>query len=337
MTRISSFLLFLSGFLLITSSFSANAQILVAPSFLSGDGFAIGVADFINAGETGENMIWDYSGLVAQDSYNVLILPSSPSPYEDDYPGANWIMEIAEASQSVYFNLGPDFFEFFGGVEQGVSYPLTDSDIFWPYPFEYGETWNDSMSGTLNAQGIIINRTGTTESTLNGYGTISLPGGIQLDDVTRVELNREIIDSSFVGVDIYKVNQIRFYHGTLLAPLVVHTNFQIISELDTTVVDYTELLQSYTLGLALIEQPKAEFGLFPNPASNNVQMVWSSFGASPNKIQIRDITGRIIKEFNTVFGMSATTFDVSSWASGVYTVTVNPGQENSATKKLIVE
>jgi hypothetical protein len=337
MTRISSSLLFLSGFLLITSSFSANAQTLVAPSFLSGDGFSFGVTDFISAGYPGENMIWDYSGLVTQDSYNVLILPSSPSPYEEDYPDANWIMEMAAASQSIYCNFGPEFFEFFGGVEQGASYPLTDSDIFWPYPFEYGETWNDSMSGTLDVQGIIINRTGITESTLNGYGNISLPGGIQLDDVTRVELNREIIDSSFVGVDIYKINQTRFFHGTLLAPLVVHTNAQIISELDTTVIDYTELLQLYTVGVSPIEQPKAEFGMFPNPASNNVQVVWSSFGASTNKIEIRDITGRVIKELNTIFGMSATTFDVSSWASGVYTVTVNPGQENSATKKLIVE
>ena len=337
MTRISSSLLFLSGFLLITSSFSANAQALVAPSFLSGDGFSLGVTDFISAGDPGENMIWDYSGLVTQDSYNVLILPSSPSPYEDDYPDANWIMEMAAISQSIYCNFGPEFFEFFGGVEQGASYPLTDSDIFWPYPFEYGETWNDSMSGTLDVQGIIINRTGTTASTLNGYGNISLPGGIQLDDVTRVELNREIIDSSFVGVDIYKINQIRFFHGTLLAPLVVHTNAQIISELDTTVIDYTELLQSYTVGVSPIEQPKAEFGMFPNPASNNVQVVWSSFGAPTNKIEIRDITGRVIKELNIIFGMSSTTFDVSSWASGVYTVTVNPGQENSATKKLIVE
>jgi len=337
MTRTTFPLLLLSAFLLITPNFSVNAQILIAPSFLSGDGFSYGVTDFINAGEPGENMIWDYSGLVTQDSYNVLILPSSPSPYEDDYPDANWIMEIAAASQSIYCNFGPEFFEFFGGVEQGASYPLDDSDRFWPYPFEYGETWNDSMSGTLNAQGMIINRSGTTESTLNGYGSLLMPGGFQLDDVTRVQLDREIIDSSFVGVDIYKINQIRFYHDTLLAPLIVHTNFQIISELDTTVIDNTELLQSYTVGVSPIEQPKAEFGMFPNPASNNVQVVWSSFGASTNKIEIRDITGRVIKELNTIFGMSATTFDVSSWASGVYTVTVNPGQNNSTTKKLIVE
>ena len=140
----------------------------------------MGVAGIISAGDPGEEMDWDYSGTVTQDSYGIHILPASPSAYEDDYPDANWIMEIPSYSQSVYTNLGPEYFEFFGGVEQGVSYPLTDSDIFWPYPFEYGETWNDAMSGTLNVQGMIIN--GTRQ------GQVALVVGRK-----SVKLSREIV------------------------------------------------------------------------------------------------------------------------------------------------
>jgi hypothetical protein len=337
MTRPLFFCLFLSNALLSTLSSEANAQTLVAPSFLSGDSFTMGVTGIVSAGEPGEDMNWDYSGIVTQDSYGINILPSSPSAYEDDYPEANWIMEVPAASQSIYCNLGPDFFEFFGGVEQGLSYPLTDSDRLWSYPFEYEETWNDSMSGTLNAQGMIINRSGTTESTNNGFGSVSMPGGVQLDDVTRVEMTREITDSSFTGVNIYVVHQIRFHQGTMVAPLVVHTNFQIISELDTTVTNSTEVLQAYTVGLTSIAPPKEEFGMFPNPARDDVQVVWSSYGASSKMVEVRDITGRVVEEIRSVSGMSSTTIDVSAWASGVYTVTVNPGQNNPTTKKLIVE
>jgi hypothetical protein len=337
MTRPLLFGLFLSSTVLTTLTSEANAQTLVAPSFLSGDSFTMGITDAITAGESGENMNWDYSGIVTQDSYGINISPSSPSPFEDDYPGANWIMELPSYSQSIYMNLGPDYFEFFGGIEQGGSYPLTDSDRFWPYPFEYGATWNDSMSGTLNVQGTIINRTGTTESTMNGYGSVSMPGGVQLDDVARVEMMREITDSSFTGVNIYVVHQVRFHQGTLVSPLVVHTNFQVISELDTTVTNSTEFLQSYTVGQTSMEQPKEEFGMFPNPARDDVQVVWSSFDASSKTVEVRDITGRVVEEIRTVSGMSSTTIDVRSWPSGVYTVTVNPGQKNPTTKKLIVE
>lgn len=337
MTRPLLLSLFFSGAALISLSSEANAQTLVAPSFLSGDSFTMGVTDAIIAGESGENMNWDYSGIVTQDSYEIHISPSSPSPYEDDYPGANWIMELPAYSQSVYMNLGPNYFEFFGGIEQGGSYPLSDSDRFWPYPFEYGATWNDSMSGTLNVQGTIINRTGTTQSTMNGYGSVSMPGGVQLDDVTRLEMTREITDSSFTGVNIYVVHQIRFNQGDLLAPIVVHTNLQVISGLDTTVTNSTEVLQSYTAGQTSIEQPQSEFGMFPNPARDDVQLVWSSFDASSKTVEVRDITGRVVEETRSVSGMSSTTIDVRSWASGVYTVTVNPGQKNPTTKKLIVE
>ena len=337
MTRPLLFCLFLSSAILSTLSSEANAQILVAPSFLTGDSFTMGVTGIVSAGEPGEDMNWDYGGIVTQDSYGINISPSSPSAFEDDYPGANWIMDIPSYSQSVYMNFGPEYFEFFGGVEQGVSYPLTDSDIFWPYPFEYGATWNDSMSGTLNVQGVIINRSGTTESTNNGFGSLSMPGGAQLDDVTRVEMTREITDSSFTGVNIYVVHQIRFHHGNLLAPLVIHTNFQVISGLDTTVTNSTEVFQSYSVGLTSIAPPKEEFGMFPNPARDEVQVVWSSFSASSKMVEVRDITGRVVEEIRSVSGMSSTTIDVSAWARGVYTVTVNPGQNNPTTKKLIVE
>ena len=337
MTRPLLFCLFFLSALLSTPCSEANAQTLVAPSFLSGDSFTMGVTGIVNAGEPGEDMNWDYSGTVTQDSYGIHILPSSPSAYEDDYPGANWIMDIPSVSQSIYCNLGPDSFEFFGGVEQGGSYPLTDSDIFWPYPFEYGSTWNDSMSGTLNVQGTITNRSGITESTNNGFGALSMPGGVQLEDVTRVEMTREITDSSFTGVNIYVVHQVRFHQGELLAPLVIHTNLQVISELDTTVSNSTEVLQSYTVGLTSIAPPKEEFGMFPNPARDDVQVVWSSFSASSKMVEVRDITGRVVEELRSVSGMSSTTIDVSAWARGVYTVTVNPGQNNPTTKKLIVE
>lgn len=337
MTRLLFFGLFLSAAALTTLPSLANAQTLVAPSFLSGDSFTMGVTDIISAGDPGEDMNWDFSAIVTQDSYDIHILPSSPSPYEDDYPGANWIMELPSYSQSVYMNLGPEYFEFFGGVEQGVSYPLADSDRFWPYPFEYGATWNDSMSGTLNVQGTIINRSGTTESTMNGYGSVSMPGGVQLDDVARVEMTREITDSSFTGVNIYVIHQIRFHQGDLLAPIVVQTNFQVITELDTTVTNSTEVLQSYAVGQTSIEQPQSEFGMFPNPARDDVQLVWSSFDASSKTVEVRDITGRVVEEMRSVSGMSSTTIDVRSWARGGYTVTLNPGQKNPTTKKLIVE
>jgi|GEM_PF-934869 len=345
MTYSNKTLLFLSAFsvlMIAFSGFQAKAQTLIAPSFLSGDSFTTGVTGFITAGEPGENMTWDYSDALVLDSYVTTVLPSSPSPFEDDYPGANWILDIPAASQSLYLNLGPDYYEYFGGVEQGSSYPLTNSERFFPYPFTFGDTWTDGMSGTLNIAGLIINRSGIVESTVDGYGSISLPGGIQLDDVTRVNLHRVITDSSEVGVDIYIVDHIMFYEGTMLAPLVNHTHLQIVSPLDTTIADYFEILQGYAVGIDQVvdQETGVEFGMFPNPATDKVQVVTSSFGNGGSAIEIievRDITGRLVEAVRPISGLNVTVFDVSSWMSGVYTVTVNPGEPGSTTKQLIIE
>ncbi|PCJ81892.1 MAG: hypothetical protein COA49_02710 [Bacteroidetes bacterium] len=336
------FLSVLAFFFISTSSFQAKAQTLVAPVFISGDSYTLGITELVDEGEPGENMVWDYSGVITPGGYEIVILPSSPSPFEDDYPEANWIMEIGAANQSIYVNFGPDYLEYLGGVEQGISYPLTNSEIFFPYPFTYGETWIDDMSGTLNAAGMIINRSGIVESTVDGYGSLSLPGGIQLNDVTRVKTHREITDSTIIGVDTYVIDQIRFYQGTMLAPLVSHANIQIISPLDTTVINYCELLQTYTVGIDNIvtQDERLDFGMFPNPATSRVQVVTPSFeygGSSINIIEVRDIAGRLVETISPISGMNVSVFDVSSWTSGVYNVTVNPGEQNSSTKQLLVE
>ena len=54
MTRLLFFGLFLSAAALTTLPSLANAQTLVAPSFLSGDSFTMGVTDIISAGDPGE-------------------------------------------------------------------------------------------------------------------------------------------------------------------------------------------------------------------------------------------------------------------------------------------
>ena len=121
----------------------ANAQTHIAPSFLSGDSYTMGTLEELSeAGAAGENMAWDYSSFVTDNSYNGQILSSTPSSFEDDYPNANWMIEIGGGQY--YFNFGPDVYEYYGGVEGGVSYPYYDSEIYFPYPFEYGETWTDT-------------------------------------------------------------------------------------------------------------------------------------------------------------------------------------------------
>ncbi|HIK67665.1 MAG TPA: T9SS type A sorting domain-containing protein [Flavobacteriales bacterium] len=318
----------------------ANAQTLIAPSFLSGDSYTMGVLELSEAGEVGENMVWDYSTFLTVNSYNAQILSSSPSSFEDDYPYANWMLEAGGAQY--YYNYGPDVFEYFGGVEGGASYPYNDSEIYFPYPFSYGETWTDTFDNVLNIAGFETHRSGIVSSVVDGYGTLDLPGGVHLDDVTRISLSREITDSSMTGEVTYLIDVAMFYSGTTVVPMVTHTHLQVIEVQDTSIQDYTEILQSYLVEIDELQNEATEinFTMFPNPASSKVQFVFAGGINAPHStdvIEIRDISGRLIETLNLVPGVNSGAIDVSSWAKGVYTATSKLGLENVSTKQLIVE
>lgn len=318
----------------------ATAQTLIAPYFLSGDSYTMGVLELSEAGEVGENMVWDYSTFFTVNSYNAQILPSSPSQFEDDFPNANWMLEAGGAQY--YYNYGPDVYEYYGGVEGGASYPYYDSEIYFPYPFSYGETWTDTFDNVLNIVGFETHRSGIVSSVVDGYGTLDLPGGVHLDDVTRISLSREITDSSMTGEVTYLIDYTMFYSGTIVIPMVTHTHLQVIEGQDTTIQDYSEILQSYLLEIDELqhEVTKLDFTMFPNPANSQVQFVFANGINSPHltdAIEIRDITGRLIETLNLVPGVNSGVIDVSSWAKGVYTATYKMDLENVSTKQLIVE
>ena len=317
-----------------------NAQTLIAPSFQSGDGYTMGVLELSEAGEVGENMAWDYSNFFTVNSYNAQILSSTPSPFEDDFPNANWMLEAGGAQY--YYNYGPDVFEYYGGVEEGVSYPYSDSEIYFPYPFSFGETWTDTFDIELNILGIETHRSGIVSSVVDGFGALDLPGGVHLEDVTRISLSREITDSSMTGAVTYLIDLAMFYSGTTVVPMVTHTHFQVIEGQDTAIQDYTEILQSYLVEIDDLQNEATEldFTMFPNPASSKVQFVFASginAAHSMEALEIRDISGRLIETLNLVPGVNSGVIDVSSWAKGVYTATSKLGLENVSTKQLIVE
>ncbi len=56
--------------------------------------------------------------------------------------------------------------------------------------------------------------------------------------------------------------------------------------------------------------------VFPNPASENINIVFSSFNVSPKKLQVLDLSGRCVKEIR--FRDNQIQLNVSEFASGIY-------------------
>jgi hypothetical protein len=77
----------------------------------------------------------------------------------------------------------------------------------------------------------------------------------------------------------------------------------------------------------------------PNPASDVTMINYTLNGSSKVTLSVRDIAGHLVEEFelgNKSIGSHNYQLNVSSYAPGVYSYTINAGSTN-ITRKMIVE
>ena len=308
-----------------------QAQTINAPVLEAGDHFTYAATDLIPVGEAGENMVWDYTSLGVTQNFNGQFLPAIPSPFQDDYPNAEWIWEMAGGQY--YYNLGPDMFEYFGGVEGGASYPYLDSEEFYPYPFNYEQTHADTSINDVTIMGMAYERTVITNTAIDGYGTLNLPNGVVYDDVCRIRVYREITDVSIAGTSSVIIDQTTFVQNGLAAHIVSHSDIEVNQAGSTQEFNVLEYLVSYTTN---VDEPQAqdlEFAMYPNPSSDDVMLRW----AMPvEAIVVYDLTGREVDRVVSIPGLGMATLDVSDWTPGAYTVSFINGK-SATSQKILVE
>lgn len=306
------------------------AQILEPPIIIAGDAFTYTVTDTVAPGDAGENMVWDYLNLGFIQSYNGQFLQSDTNdPNKDDFPYAAWIWEMAGGQY--YYNFGPDMFEYFGGVENGTSYSYIDSEEYYPYPYNYGETHQDSAINTMNIMGMETFRSTFISTTFDGYGVLNMPNERSYNDVSRITVHRELSDSTIVGITNMIIDQTLFVQNGIPTPIVAHADIEVITEAGVEVYHVMEYLQNYTVGAEEIELDM--FAMYPNPSADRVTLRWAAGAAS---IIAYDALGREVEVINTIPGITVAQFDVRDWAPGVYSISFTSG-EVVTTKQLIVE
>lgn len=86
--------------------------------------------------------------------------------------------------------------------------------------------------------------------------------------------------------------------------------------------------------VALQEETKSDFNLYPNPTNTFVNIEFSKITES-SKLQVSDLMGRIILS-QPVNGKNKVQMDVSNLSGGVYIVTVADKKGNASTKQLVI-
>jgi len=165
-------------------------------------------------------------------------------------------------------------------------------------------------------------------------------GVFTTDDITASNVNWTAENNGLANVQVFDLLQTR----TIRYDLVSNTDFEGAIYAAThgrgifrtgSTSDYVSIEEPKQVEVEAIEKLE----LFPNPAQNNVNVVLNLENRSDVKINVRDMSGKLVKAVsynNLPGGTEKVSFSVQSLKNGNYVISVIKGQEVKTGKLVIV-
>ena len=150
----------------------------------------------LNIGNPGAGT-WDFSGLQTSSTLNLTSVAVSETPFVARYPGATHALQTSvlyqglPATAYIYFKLGTNLSNMgqAASVQNGAASVIainTPVQLLYPLPATYGSAWSASFldSTIIYLDGVPMTGSGLRHAAsfvVDGYGTMTLPGGKQLE------------------------------------------------------------------------------------------------------------------------------------------------------------
>jgi hypothetical protein len=300
-----------------------------------GSDFAI-VSQTVDQSASGANAAWGFGALTQTGTNEDTFAATDPNI--GDYPGTTQVLTINDGTTSsqVFYKVVGSTLSLTGASnpEFTLNYN-TDNALVGTYPLTYANAaTNDAIAGTISALGQTAAFTGTINTEVDAYGTLSFTvtgQGSYSGNVTRIKTTQSVSFSVFGFQGTASIDNYNYYKDSDGA-LVFRTTDGAVSvpvlNINET-FSSTEALITNTLSVADNTLVENSVKLYPNPVQetlyikqiNNVQV---------SAIQIMDLSGR---EVLTVKG-NQNVINLSSLHSGLYLVKMTTSEGN-LTKKII--
>ncbi|HEY9113782.1 MAG TPA: T9SS type A sorting domain-containing protein [Bacteroidales bacterium] len=292
-----------------------------------------------NPGDAGENVTWDFSNL--QQSYEVDWFAIDPvnTGFFNMFPTSDIAFYIPgdENNGWTFYNtgngeeislLGAVLLNGSGNDVDTTYFGLDDPDLLFEFPMTYPDQFSDDIEGIsvvfYQGQMFELERSGTTTTEVDGYGTLTTPEGT-FYDVIRVKRTEDIVDIYLMFVTYQEIVRYDWFSPDY-DYLLYHTEEIVIKDASgneqnrTTQTWYAEP----RLITGLSEKKIGNFTVYPNPCKDVLNLPIELVSKS-QKIEIINMQGSTIYSNN----QKADKIDVSPFKAGVYIVLItgNDGKQ----------
>lgn len=334
-------------FTTLTVAFLGNAQSLTqANEAAIGENQTMYVCDsFVDRQENvvGTGITWDFTDLDAYygETRDYEILDATSSTFSSDFPFSQKTLKLGAIE--TYYNSNSMLRSSQGFVYDEpnlgdvVATFEIDSANLVAYPFAYGNSFNDTYSGTLTNSNIgTASLSGEIDVTIDGMGTLNLPNSVTYSNVIRLksaDSTYALVTLPIIGPSpvIIERTQYEYYDiANSNMPVLIITNIKLSSALlneDQTLVLASDDPMQY---LGLNNKTAVNFTISPNPSTDKITLT----GEFSN-----DATGTVVDQNGRVMLTTSvkngTTIDISTFANGMYFLNIN--SKGNTTSKTIVK
>jgi hypothetical protein len=281
----------------------------------------------IQPGLTGSGVSWNFSTFfVNPTAFNQTYSVPGSSGDDSYFPTANLKVNSSFGGSEYYYKNGSSL-QFLGFKSITSDLIITNTQNILSVPLSYGNSvTNASATGTCFGG---FAATGTISAIADGTGTLQLASGTY-NNTLRVFYNIDMLVGHDFGLDTYvQVKRYCWYKVGQRAPVFIIESLSISGSLGNS---YSKsVLVNYVTPTGVEDvQSNFNFSLSPNPVKDRVIVHLSSDRAANAHYSVMDITGRVWKEEEVVFGQDHSFIvDAINLPKGIYILSV----QTAGTKK----
>lgn len=302
------------------------------------------LTSYVEPGQSGSNVVWDFSKLQVQNSFTGNIEGFYTSKCCSKFTKGNVVLE--EFGNFFVFESTPASLEQVGYMSaNGVTrFEYSKPFIKMRYPFSYGDFYSGNYEGNYIVNDNVIGTiSGTYQVEGDGFGKLILPNGQTLNNVLRVKevrITKQVFSSgSALITDI----TYRWYVAQHRFPVLVLIRSEVKGENSEPVVStraaYNSNVMNATTSIPTNQISALSLSAYPNPYTDRVKIEFTMAQRDQVNLSIYDMSGKLVKEIenNTLdSGLKHYEFSAKSLGltSGAYILKLKVGQIEE-TRKLL--
>jgi len=301
-------------------------------------------SDGLTTDPVGPDVSWDFSQLTVLSGGQITAIDPSQAPAGGQLPLSNVALSMGDTIFT-YALTNADGYHYLGTQSTTGTYPsllvYSDNRTFLKFPFTYDDTYFDTYKGIVTTSAATVHVVAASEMFADSYGTLILPNGTYPNVLRIITIDAEI-DSLFMnGNFIKEFNVVRTQFTWLAAdskgPLM---SIEILSNGALGTIDTTAYYTSSGSGINDGQpMPVSQLSVFPNPASDDLVIEFTSNGTNEATISIVNQVGKIMisREVPQMTkGLISEKIDISKLPSGIYFASVLCSCGKQLTQKLVI-